>query len=107
MSMRRIIIISLLLIIVAAFVGCNESPTITVDPTEETSAVTVTVADLTATHKENVTSQNLESTEVQPQESFSFLATEPAKLPSESVETSTEITEVIYEEPQINFSDLE
>lgn len=107
MSMKRIIIISLLLIIVAVFAGCNESQTITVSPTEETPAVTVTVADSTATHRENITSQTLASTEVQPQESFSSLATEPAKLPSESVEVSTETTEVIYEEPQINFSDLE
>lgn len=107
MSMKRIIIISLLLIIVAVFAGCNESQKITVSPTETTPPVIETVVGTVIADEENVTSYTLASTEVQPQESFSSLATEPAKLPSESVEASTEATEVIYEEPQINFSDLE
>ncbi len=107
MSMKRIIIISLLLIIVAAFAGCSESRKVTVSPTETTPTVTETVGDSAIADEESVTVNALASTENQPEEQFSSVATESANLHSESVETSTQTTEVIYEEPQINFSDLE
>lgn len=98
MKIKSAIIISLLLVLALTLFGCHESGKVS-DKTEETSSVFLETE--AASHNEDVPSCVTDTTGVISQETSSLPADTTA---SESTE---ETTEAVYEEPQLNFSDLE
>ncbi len=98
MKIKRAIIVSLLLVLALTLFGCNGSGKVD-DKTEKTSSVAVETEEAVS-HNEDVTSCVTDTTGVISQET---------SLPADTTacESTEETTEGVYEEPQLNFSDLE
>lgn len=108
----KLIFLTIALIVAAAFAGCGSNHAEVTDETQNHTTVSIveTSSDISLTSELNtepVTNVNTEAENIVATSSTLQAATEDVASTASEVKPAESSTEVKYNEPQINFSDLE